>query len=83
MKFLRPLISIHHTMVCGFRHALGRWYVFRDRPTWYVEEIAYLDKEAPALADEDQHEVERLGSFVDQARAELMMRHRQENRMHA
>lgn len=83
MTFLRFLPFIHHTVVCSFRQALGRWYIFRDRPTWYVAEIAYLGKEEPSLADKDPDDVERILSFVDQARSELMLRHRQESRTQA
>ena len=31
-----PLI-LWHTLVCGVRLGLGRWYVMRDRPSWFVE----------------------------------------------
>lgn len=30
----------HHTIVVSFRLAHGRLYVMRDRPLWFVKEIA-------------------------------------------
>lgn len=31
---------IPHWSVVVWRHRLGRWYVFRDRPDWFVQTIS-------------------------------------------
>jgi hypothetical protein len=64
-----------HAMVCSFRLLNGRWFIFRDRPDWFVEAVAHIEKEiVPATPDETDAQAR---SFVDQARMEVMARARQ------
>lgn len=51
-----------------WRHVSGRWYIFRDMPQWFVEEMADVDSENPRCVDSE--------SIAGEARAELRRRER-------
>lgn len=45
---MRWLARIKHMAVVTWRSQNGRWYVFRDRPDWFVVEIAHLTPRQPS-----------------------------------
>jgi len=62
---LRPLLFWWHVVIVVGRQALGRWYVLRDRPLWFVEQIADIgvyhpkhNKESQALVADAVKELE-------------------------
>lgn len=57
------------TVTC-FRHVSGRWYVFRDAPTWFVKSIVNM-----SLNDEDKKD-RRMYSYYEAACSELALRER-------
>lgn len=59
--------GLYWSIKIAFPLALGRWYVFREAPTWYVMKIA----------DGDWSKFERtpiLDSFIAQAQRERELR---------
>lgn len=62
-----------HSVVTMFRHGLGRWFVFRDRPDWFVEEVAGLLESI----GEDEKPSKDVVAYVHEARAEFDARQRQ------
>jgi hypothetical protein len=40
-----------HFLVACWRHGRGRWYFLRDRPDWFVQQLATLDARAPEYND--------------------------------
>lgn len=63
---MKSILFWWHSIVIMWRDSLGRWYVFRDRPLWFVEEFAEL----PLSTDRD------VRNLVYAARMELSLRQR-------
>ena len=61
---------IYHLIPCIMRHIKGGLYVFRDCPTWVLEEIC-VDREERAP-------YEPFNKFLDDAVSELSMRNRRD-----
>lgn len=65
---MRPLALFYHWFVTVVRVARGRWFVFRDRPDWFVNGVAETleeDGDAPAATE-----------WMQQAREEKALRSR-------
>jgi len=65
-----------------FRHAMGRWYYFRDEPDWFVESIAIMEH-AEGEQDDDDKE---WNAIIQEARNEIARResrHKRENERQA
>lgn len=60
-----------HATVVMVRYQTGRWYVFRDRPDWFVEQAAGLLQRA-----QDEGE-EYAATVLEQAANEWRLRQRQ------
>lgn len=54
-------------LVVGWRAAGGRWFIFRDAPTWFVAAIASCDW---------QYEDDDTRAIGEQAQAEIQLRMR-------
>ena len=59
-----------HLIVVAWRRANGRWFVFRDRPAWFVQWIAELKDYPP-----EEHNADSL-DLTEQAIEELRLRRR-------
>lgn len=55
-----------HFAVVARRHAVGRWYFFRDRPLWFVVTMADMQIEA---GDDEQ-----MTQIIAEAQSELARR---------
>lgn len=67
---LRELLFLWHSLITIRRQLNGRWFYFRDRPDWYVEEIASYP-----LPDAQAHkDSEDIAKFIMEARFEQTRR---------
>ena len=64
---LRDLLFWWYVSPLMVRHQLGRWYVFRDCPTWVVQELADMQE----IDDGKESDV---SSFFQEATDELHRR---------
>lgn len=69
--------AIWHLIVTMWRHQTGRWFVFRDRPKWFVVAMASEDRKKYEPESDPVTEAD-LNAFAKEARAELRTRHRKE-----
>lgn len=70
---MRAVLFWWHLTPAMCKHVWGRWYVFRNTPTWVLEEFT----EAPqSMVEEEAPDDPQLWSFYDCARQELELRRR-------
>lgn len=65
--------SVKHIIVVNYRYLTGRFYVFHDRPWWFVSLIACHDYECTGKEVD-----ETINNLIDAAKDELLLRKRQE-----
>lgn len=70
---MKRIKMMWHGIVTIWRFGRGRWFIFRDRPLWFVVEMA----QATPLDGGDR---EWTLNYINQAKAEMQARIRQAER---